>query len=427
MKNLKNKFIFFVIFLIALVIGVQVFFGTGKWRDTNSYFTLLEGMGYINEQQIDINKKNTLTAWDRIETKEESFWVIEWGDGSVTRISGNSIVVVKEAQVSVDNSSIQIAFELISGKSWSKITSFLWESSYFHQYIDNLEAWVRGTTFEVNKDAGYISVVDHSVTLKDTTWKTAQINENQAFSLSTFSLIEIQKFLQEIQDTTWQEINQKLDNEIINKLKQTYHSINDGTIYDTLLGYFLPKNQIVTMAEQKLPYNDVKTVVDGLSVEEKNLAYTQIKQMYQTVHFASSNDIEEFKDKIYLRKLLLLLSQSDAEQSAIIQSSVYDVQDMVENKNYTHLVEVLGDIQSKQDILKTLNFDFSTLFDTWVLPTDVIESISSSLGDIWGLFGTQSIFTKIEQEGLWETIKSVNEAGQGAVKDVLDTFSEYIK
>lgn len=75
-----------------------------------------------------------LTSGDSIRTiGKESLAVIEWGDGSITRLGGNTKISVGNNEVSRDYTKIDISFDLIAGKTWSNVVSFISGDSAFTQ------------------------------------------------------------------------------------------------------------------------------------------------------------------------------------------------------------------------------------------------------------------------------------------------------
>ncbi len=82
-----------------------------------------------------------------------------------------------------------------------------------------MEAGVRGTIFDVDLDADYLNVSSHLVTLTDTSGNEILVEEGKPIRLSTLSLIELQEFLKNIQDTAWIELNETYDRAYFETLK----------------------------------------------------------------------------------------------------------------------------------------------------------------------------------------------------------------
>jgi len=199
--------------LVFITLIVQLYISYFANRiDTNSYLSLIEWQWTLNEQLLELETRQSLEAWDKIRIIwDSSLALIEWWDGSITRLAGNTKISIWEANISKDYTKINISFDLISGKSWSNVVSFLWKDSYFKQSFENVEAWVRWTVFNVDLEAWYISVLDHQVSLKKQDGTEVLITENKPFSLKTFSFIALSDFILNIRDTAWQDINTDFD------------------------------------------------------------------------------------------------------------------------------------------------------------------------------------------------------------------------
>jgi hypothetical protein len=123
----------------------------------------------------------------------------------------------------------------------------LGEKSYFTLYFNNLEAGVRGTTFDVDLEKAFIYVKDHELSLKKESGEQITIAENKPFSLSTFSFVELQEFLNSLRDTAWEEMNISLDNEWIKKLQEkAVESMNENTLFSKVKEFFSSKEKILS-------------------------------------------------------------------------------------------------------------------------------------------------------------------------------------
>jgi hypothetical protein len=123
------------------------------------------------ETAYDMGKweKFDLVAGDAIETRASSRAAVTWPDRSITRIGANSRIVIQKMYASTDYQKIEIAYDMKRGKVWNTVIRTLIGDSYFEARLpkNNIVAWVRGTTFEVNLDSGYIHAVDHAMHLSD--------------------------------------------------------------------------------------------------------------------------------------------------------------------------------------------------------------------------------------------------------------------
>jgi|GEM_PF-1298326 len=123
----------------------------------------------------------------------------------------------------------------------------LGEKSYFNMYFNNLEAGVRGTTFDVDLEKAFIYVKDHELSLKKQNGEQFIIAEEKPFSLTTFSFVELQAFLTSLSDKAWEEMNANLDNEWMKKLQEkALESMNENTLFSKAREIFSSKEKIIS-------------------------------------------------------------------------------------------------------------------------------------------------------------------------------------
>ncbi len=186
MFKIKNKFIIFFIFIFLWIVLTSIITAfLNKKNNTDSYVVLIKWSATLNSELLKVDSKEKLSIWDTVRTIwENALAVLEWWDGSVTRIWWNSSVKVEELYVSSDIWTINIGFKLLSWKSWSNVVSFLWEDSYFKEYFRDSEAAARGTVFSLDLNNNYLQVIDHRVTI-NTLEKSVIIDENKPFNINT--------------------------------------------------------------------------------------------------------------------------------------------------------------------------------------------------------------------------------------------------
>ncbi len=393
MKNflkwkIKNKFILWVVWIIALIIWVQWYLSFSlKWVDTNTYAVLVNWNAQINQQAMLVEEKAQLKIGDFVKTIwDDSLVVLEWWDGSITRLWWDSEIQINELSVEKDLSKINLSFDLKSGKSWSNVVSFLWEESYFKQNFEDVEASVRGTVFDVDLEKDYIYVEDHEVRVQKG-WESSVIKENSALSISRFSLIEIQEFLNTLRDKAWQDINKKLDIEYLEALKsQLLENFSKQNINSLLVETLWEKVQDLESIEQK---------VSLLSADKKDEAYKKLLEQYQKLNFIKSDDNELFTQKNDLKKVLISLSDWEDKKS-LIKYSLYDLQDAITWENLEGVKESFWIIWENMDIVKSLNIDLGSdiLWDLWLVPESMKDFFWEN--------------TQILKEVLWDRFWELN-------------------
>ena len=304
MEKNKNKFIYFIIVLIFLIISIWVYISIFfKSVDRNSYLELVSGKWLLNEKVLEIWKREKLSKDDVIETKtKDSLAVIEWWDWSITRLWGNT-------KVEIEND-INIFFRLFSGKTWSNVISYMWEDSYFKQSFGDTEAAVRWTVFSVDLDRDYLQVESHKVDLTSEKYWKVEVTENKQLKLSDFSFISLEDFIKFFKDKVFFEINQKMDKEYLMKLALDLQKNLD---------------RLIAATSRK---------VDDLTGAEREKLYAELMSQYQQINFATSSVSEElFNLKISLKEKLIKLTP-DSQKSSLLDTLSYDLKDIFNTKNF---------------------------------------------------------------------------------------------
>ena len=405
MKNLKKKFIWVIILFIVFILGTQMyksFIVSGE--DRNSYIVLVEGKANLNNNKLDLNKKVKLKINDKIETIwENSLAILKWWDWSITRLWGNSILVVKENQVEQNLLNIKISFKLEKWKSWSDVISFIWEDSYFHQSFADTTAAVRWTVFEVNLDKDYVYVESHEVELTKKSGEKKIIPEKKPFIISKFSFTELIKFLQNFKDWAWQKLNKNLDKKYYLELKQKFDKIS---------------SQI--LKQNKNLQEKIKNIWN-LTEKQRQDLQRQLLKNYQKLNFISVNDIENYKNKLNLKQDLIKISDWKTKENLVI-TSLYDIKNLKENKQFKLLAENIGIIWKNISTLKNSNIDLNNYLDINILKNiEIPEWLKNSFNKNFeniknNLNLDENIKNNIKEstkksikniENIWENIKNL--------------------
>lgn len=312
MEKNKNKFIYFIIVLIFLIISIWVYISIFfKSVDRNSYLELVSGKWLLNEKVLEIWKREKLSKDDVIETKtKDSLAVIEWWDGSITRLWWNTKVEIENEYVSKNGNDINIFFRLFSGKTWSNVISYMWEDSYFKQSFGDTEAAVRWTVFSVDLDRDYLQVESHKVDLTSKKYWKVEVTENKQLKLSDFSFISLEDFIKFFKDKVFFEINQKMDKEYLMKLALDLQKNLD---------------RLIAATSRK---------IDDLTGAEREKLYAELMSQYQQINFATSSVSEElFNLKISLKEKLIKLTP-DSQKNSLLDTLSYDLKDIFNTKNF---------------------------------------------------------------------------------------------
>lgn len=420
MLKLKNKFIY--IFVVIVILLSSQFYISYKSNtiDTNSYAILVEWTATLNEENLTLEERNILASWDVLKTGEQSLLVVEWGDGSVTRLWANTIFSVKDNTVSKDLSSINISWKLEAWKAWSKVVTAVSEDSSFDLYFYDLAAWVRGTVFDIDLEKNTLFVTNHEVSLKKENGEEITIWENKPFSIKSFSFIELEQFMKQLRDKAWEDINKKMDSDVLKKLKEkAIKKLDSNHAYLSFVEIFFPSQRIMSELRGWDDGEKIEKMVARLSEKQKTKLYTQIFEDYQYL-----NDIP-YSDSLYQRKILyketlMLFEWSDKDKEVLIKYTLFDIQDSVEWNNYWALETGLGFLQSHKDIVNELNIDVSWYINEKIIP----ENIKNILFPRYDII--QSLLPQ-DINGVKDAFDSLNEKAKEAVNENLDTLLKIIK
>jgi len=221
------------------------------------------------------------------------------------------------------------------------VVSFIGEGSSFTQKFDGIEAGVRGTIFDVDLTQDFIHVTDHQVTLSNEQGETITITEGNALQISSFSFIELLDFLQSIQDSTWKKLNEDFDAEYFKELKKELSkSIEERNPFLFILEWFSPKYRILYELDTADQYVKVEKLLIKVSDSKKESVYKAVLSRYQDVNFITSRDYEMYKRKVFYKKALIYLAD-DYDKEALVRSSAYDLQDILQSGNNDLISETL--------------------------------------------------------------------------------------
>jgi len=351
----KNKFIIIIIILIISIISFQSIKSTKI--DRNSYVNLVSWEADIVSSEnktikLNLQDRKVLSIWDVIKTtSSEALAVIEWWDGSITRMWWKSELKITSTSISDDKTKIQISFELIWWKTWSNVVSFMWSESYFKASYADKEAAVRWTVFELNADKWYLYVDKHEVQITKKTWEKLIIWEQEAINLNTFSIIPLLDFVKKYQDEVWVKINGNLDTEFIKNLKSQLDNI------------VVLKDDLVNMISDI----DIKNI----SLEEKQKLYNNILKEYQSLDFISPEDKELYKRKLEYKKYLSFLASKEDKQ-ILAMKTIYDLSDF----KWEYDLDSLKDTISVLSINKDLNMDFNKILEKTYFSEEIKQQLN---------------------------------------------------
>ena len=429
MKKIKNKFILFILLLIFLVIWTQLLIkNTISYNDTNSYVVLLKWTWFINDIDLDIDNRNKLEVWDIIKTNWSwSLAIIEWWDWSITRLWWDTVIEINEIDIEKDLTKINIIFQLVSWKTWSNVVSFLWEDSYFKEYFNDIEAGVRWTVFSVDLEKDYIYSVDHDVKLKTKDNKEFIVWSWEAFSIKTFSLLDIKVFFSKIADKWWQDLNQKLDISFLKWLNDDLKfQLEKNNPISFLLSIFSKKYKVLYNVKKYENIYKVRDLINELSIEDKNFVYNKVLSDYQKLNFVENNDKHFFPKKIFLKRVLLYLAKKKDEE-LLVNSTFNDFKNIIASWDSLWLNDVMNTLDEYKDTFDALDLNLSKYFDSIKIPDSLKDSLEENLDLLKWAFWEKIIKAKFDFANIKDTFNNLKDSAEWKIQDGLNSIYDKIK
>lgn len=405
MKFFKNKIFLAILTGIFLLFSLQFYFISNSFkRDTNSYIMLLEWYGtltsWAEKKVLKVNSKEKIINGDVINTLSNSLAIIEWWDKSITRLWENSRIVVKENFVSDDLSKINISFELLKWKTWSNVISIFSGDSYFKQEIKWVSAAVRGTVFEANYDSEYMLVHKHALKLTNNKWETQEIYPWQVFSLKTFSIEKLKQVI----DESFQKMNEKMDEEYIKNLRESFLASFQESNPLNLVKKFSNENKALQLLLEENPKQNFEEFLGKLDGEKKQKVLSYIATLWQSVNFENGENSDLYNLKLNTRENLVENSENEQYKETLVRYTLYDLADLVNFENFNTWV-----LSRTIDFLNT-NKEYTTQEKTY----------SKALSEILLLNGEN-----INLETLKEKISNLDKAGQDIINSGLNKALDF--
>ncbi|MBW7954377.1 FecR domain-containing protein [Candidatus Gracilibacteria bacterium] len=405
MKLLKNKIFIFIVLLIFSLFSIQFYFISSSYsRDTSSYVLLLEGKGELissgDTNILKLEKKQKISSGDVVNTFGNSLAVIEWGDKSITRLGENTKVLIKENFTSDDLSKINISFELLKGKTWSNVISIFSGESYFKQEIKGVSAAVRGTVFEASYENDYIISHKHTVKVSNKDGKSIDVIEGKELNIKTFSLEDI---LNKI-NSSFQELNEKLDKEYIKQLREKFISSLNDTNPLNLVKNFTLKSETLNILKETNPKNEFEKFFKNLSDEKKQKVISYLNTLNQNINFENGENTDLYNLKLNTRENLINNTTDEEQKETLLNYLLFDLKNLKDN--------------NKSLYEKTTNFIYRYK-DLLSLPAENKEKF---LKDILLLNGED-----INLENMQQVVRSLDSLGQEKVNGLLDNALNFIK
>ncbi len=286
--------------------------GSGKILRWDLAIELIKGESY------------TLKDADTIETAEESIGIVNWPDRSITRLWPATRIVIEKMNVSSDYTNIEISYDMKRGKVWNNVIRLLVGESYFEIRLpkNNIVAGVRGTTFEINLDRGYIQAIEHSTHLSDTSGKSVDLFPGELVSSENIWIRKGREWI----DMTWNDWNTVSDKtyeqiralsidtrlDILRKKSHSYLSLSGLT--EKILSYF-PGFESITITQYLESGNtgSLRSFSEGVLLEYYQKTAGIRSPEYRDI--LRTTMIEKIKDTDTSKKLKNLLERASVWES----------------------------------------------------------------------------------------------------------------
>lgn len=413
----RNKLLTLIIVWVISLLGYEMYVDSAKWslyRDTNTYLEIIKWVWFVNRESNKIGPlkisdwKVNLQSGDKVYTKWwVSMAVITWWDGSITRLWGNSTILINKNYIDEWLTQINIDFDLQKGKSWSNVVSTMWNNSYFNQRFETYVAWVRGTVYSVNLDTGVIYTADHEVAVTDTkNNKTTIVKEWSYFNINLFQEIHdaAQKKVFEALDAWWKKVNETYDNEYVKALREEVSAYIEKAknMPNSLMAYVSDKaDTLQNINLWKIDFENIKE----LSQDEIKSVYDKAYWRLQKINFVKSWD-ELFSEKLKLKEFLSKLDPKNND--LLMRTTTYDLQDAVESNDLDAISKITKTLSNadfnKEDLMKVFEQNFK----------DVLTN-SSEIRDIMthNLSWLEHFFSENFDRTINDTKKAIKSAEKG--------------
>lgn len=368
------------------------------------------------------DEKKELIVGDVVRTWLESIAVIEWWDGSITRLWWLSEIQVDQANVAKDRSYIHISFELFSGKSWSQVVSFLGNDSSFTQKFEGLEAGVRGTVFDVDLESWFIRASEHAVALLDSQNDPILVSPESPFDIVWMKFIDMDVFLRTFIDSSWTDFNILSDSryrqELIAELEKNSRTFNP---FLKIMEWFFPKYRILYELDTTSDFASVEAQIQKISAWQRQSVLESVTERYQDYNIIWGSEQELFERKLMYQQAMVLLSDNREFQASVIQRSILDIDSLIQSWNGEQLPQVLEFVSRYSDLIPEID---TTLLERWLnlVPEELRLEFEKSFEIIEDIFWIriESIKTLSPQNMLDNT--------SGAIENFLDeTFGDRVR
>jgi hypothetical protein len=152
----------------------------------------------------------------------------------------------------------------------------------------------------------------------------------------------VTEFIASLEDSAWKTINEQFDNDYTAQLSaQLEKSLQGNNPFQFILEWISPKYKILHSLNNSPDFEEIQSQIEQLSDQQQPKVYTAVLSKYQSMNFVSSSDYESYKRKLFYKKALILLAPSTQDAERLLQSTAYDLEDIIQSKSLTGISETL--------------------------------------------------------------------------------------
>ena len=253
------------------------------------------------------------------------------------------------------------------------------------------------------------------MTLTDSSGNQILVEEGKPIRISTLSLIEIQEFLKNIQDTAWTQLNETYDKAYFETLKASLEqSFLESPGILLLLDFLSPKYRILHELNTSDSYETIEELVSDLTPKQRPKVYTSVLSRYQDMNFIQAKDVIFYKRKVFYKRALLALTDDPIEQQQLLQSSSFDLKSALDFKGKEQIIETMNVLVEHKELLQQVNM--SLVQESYaLLPTSLLEDIQGKIPELSSIF----LGTEIPELSS-DTLKNIKTKAEDSIKNFLD-------
>jgi hypothetical protein len=113
--------------------------------------------------------------------------------------------------------------------------------------------------------------------------------------------------------------------------------------------------------------------------------YDQILSDYQKVHSITSEQTDLFAQKMQIKEVLLQLAP-EKEKEPLVRSTLYDMEEVVNNKNFDDLQKIFPLLESQKEVLTNMNIELQDYINLDIVPEDLRNILKNNFYELKDLF-----------------------------------------